>query len=153
MVSAADWAEIARPRFVLAGLLEQHIDLPGLRWTHVTPRPVDDPSIAPFTAAYDLFDDGSLVLVPTPGHTPGSLSLLLRQPGMPPMLFVGDLTYDRELLEKERIPGVGDRAGLQESTRAVNAFKRHHPDLLILAAHDPAAAPMLERVLAGGVTP
>ena len=141
---------------MLAGLLEQHIDLPGLRWTHVTPRPVDDPSIAPFTAAYDLFDDGSLVLVPTPGHTPGSLSLLLRQPGMPPMLFVGDLTYDSELLEKERIPGVGDRAGLLESTRAVNALKRHHPDLLILAAHDPAAAPMLDRVLAGrsdAVTP
>lgn len=153
VVSAADWAEVARPRSVLAGLLEQHIDLPGLRWTHVTPRPVDDPSIAPFAAAYDLFDDGSLLLVPTPGHTPGSLSLLLRQPGMPPMLFVGDLTYDIELLEKERIPGVGGRAGLLESTRAVNALKRHHPDLLILAAHDPAAAPTLERALAGRVTP
>lgn len=153
MVSATDWAEIAKPRSVLAGLLEQHIDVPGLRWTHVTPRPVLDSSIAPFAAAHDLFDDGSLVLVSTPGHTPGSLSLLLRQPGMPPMLFVGDLTYDIELLEGERVPGVGDRAGLLESTRAVNALKRRHPDLLILAAHDPAAAAMLERALAGRVSP
>ncbi len=153
MVSATDWAEIAKPRAVLAGLLERHIDLPGLRWTHVTPRPVLDPSIAPFAAAYDLFDDGSLVLVPTPGHTPGSMSLLLRQPGMPPMLFVGDLTYDIELLEEERIPGVGERAGLLQSTRAVNTLKRRHPDLLILAAHDPAAAAMLDRALAGRVTP
>ena len=133
MASAADWAEY-RPSAACSRAARAHIDLPGLRWTHVTPRPVDDPSIAPFAAAYDLFDDGSLVLVPTPGHTPGSLSLLLRQPGMPPMLFVGDLTYDVELLEEERIPGVGDH-GPAESTRAVKALKRRHP-----ASSDPGCA-------------
>ena len=144
MVGAVELAAVDRPGAVLAGLLRDHIKLPGLRWNPVTPQTVADPSIAPFTAAHDIFGDSSLLLVPTPGHTPGSLSLLLRQDGMPPMLFVGDLTYDVDLLADERVPGVGNRAGLRASTQGVNEFHRRHPDLLILAAHDPSAASILE---------
>jgi glyoxylase-like metal-dependent hydrolase (beta-lactamase superfamily II) len=147
VVSEADWARVRSPFAELNGLLKSHIDLPGLRWTFVTPAPVDDPSIAPFTAAHDLFGDGSLLLLPTPGHTPGSLSLFLRQPGMPPMLFVGDLSYDVDLLSAEGVPGVGDRRILTESTRAVNDLKKHHAELVVLAAHDPAAAGLLGRAL------
>jgi N-acyl homoserine lactone hydrolase len=147
VVSAAEWAAVDRPGAVLAGLLRQHIKLPGLRWNPVTPQPTGDPSIAPFSAAHDVFGDSTLLLVPTPGHTPGSLSLLLRQEGMPPMLFVGDLTYDVALLAAERVPGVGKRAGLLASTQRVNEFGRLHPDLLVLAAHDPAAASILDSAI------
>ena len=75
-------------------------------------------SIAPFTCAHDLFGDGTLVLVPTPGHTAGSLSLLLRQDGIPPMLFVGDLCYSTELLERVRSPASA-RAASCASPRAL----------------------------------
>lgn len=143
-VSAAELAAVDRPGAVLAGLLRDHIKLPGLRWNPVTPQSVTEPSIAPFEEAHDIFGDSSLLLVPTPGHTPGSLSLLLRQHGMPPILFVGDLTYDVDLLADGRVPGVGKRAGLLASTQRVNEFRRHYPDLLILAAHDPSAASILE---------
>jgi len=149
LVSAREQAELDRPFAATArGLLRKHIDLPGLRWVPVTPPPVSDPSIAPFTHAHDLFGDGSLVLVPTPGHTPGSLSLLLRQPGMTPMLFVGDLTYDVDLLDDGRVPGVGRRRGLRESSRAVNELRARYPDLVVLAAHDPSAAERLRSALA-----
>jgi glyoxylase-like metal-dependent hydrolase (beta-lactamase superfamily II) len=114
----------------------------------VTFAPVDDVTISPFAAAHDVFGDGSLLLVPTPGHTPGSLSMLLRQEGMAPILFVGDLTYDLEKLTAERVPGVGTRRGLLESTRAVNELHQTYPDLVILAAHDPGAAPLLAHALA-----
>src|SRR5664280_3297845 len=80
--------------------------------------------------------------VPTPGHTPGSLSMILRQEGMAPILFVGDLTYDLEKLTAGRVPGVGESRGLLESPRAVNELHQTYPDLVILAAHDPAAAPL-----------
>ena len=149
IVSATDWAGVSKPGAVFAGLLADHINLPGLKWKRVTPTAVDDPTIAPIRSAFDLFDDGSLVLVPTPGHTPGSLSMLLRQEGLPPMLFVGDLTYDVDLLPAERVPGVGNRAELVGSTRAVNELKRKHPGLLVLAAHDPAAASILKSATAG----
>lgn len=147
IVSEAEWAEVARPFAVLTGLMREHIQIPGLRWDAVTLLPTDDQTIAPFTASLDLFGDGSLVLLHTPGHTRGSMSMLLRQAGLPTMLFVGDLTYDVSLLAEERVPGVGKHAGLLETTRRVNALRERYPDLVVLAAHDPAAAGLLEAAL------
>jgi N-acyl homoserine lactone hydrolase len=143
VVSASEFAELDRPFAAMRGLLQRHIDLPGLRWQFVTPAPTQDASIAPFSAAHDLFDDGSLLLVPTPGHTPGSLSLLLRTSGLPHMLFVGDLTYDVKRLATERVPGVGAHGELVQSTRAINELVRRHPGTVVLAAHDPAASGLL----------
>ena len=143
IVSKVEWDQLAKPLAELNGLMRSHIELPGLKWNFVTPRPTDDTSLDPFTESHDIFGDGSLVLIPTPGHTPGSMSLLLRQEGMAPMLFVGDLTYDVDLLTQEEVPGVGSRRGLLRSTRAVLKLKERYPDLVILAAHDPAAAGLL----------
>jgi N-acyl homoserine lactone hydrolase len=147
VVSAREWAGLDKQCAEVKGLLPRHIKLPGLRWTQVLLHPVDDPSIAPFRAAHDLFGDGSMLLLPTPGHTPGSLSLLLRQEGMAPMLFVGDLTYDLEKLTAGRVPGVGERRALLESTQAVKALNNIYPDLVILAAHDPASSRLLGQAL------
>jgi glyoxylase-like metal-dependent hydrolase (beta-lactamase superfamily II) len=124
-------------------VLKSHILQDGLEWMPVAPVTVDDPAIAPFVAAFDVRADGTLMLLPTPGHTPGSMSLLVRAAGMPPLLLVGDLTYDVRLLADERVPGVGSHRGLVESTRLVNALAERYPDLVILAAHDPAAAGLL----------
>lgn len=147
LVGGAELAEVDKPFAVLAGLMREHIRLPGIDWVAVTPQPVDDETVAPFTSAHDVMGDGSLLLLPTPGHTPGSLSLLLRSEGMPNLLFVGDLTYDARLLAAERVPGVGDRAGLLETTRRVNRLAERHPGMPILAAHDPAAPALLESAL------
>jgi N-acyl homoserine lactone hydrolase len=145
VVSQTEWATLARPAPELRGLMTRHIDLPGLRWQRVEPGPTDDPGLAPFVASHDLFGDGSLVLLPTPGHTPGSLSLLVRQPGLPPLLMVGDLTYDVHLFEHGHVPGVGKRRRLQEATAMVNKMRERMPDLVVLAAHDPGAADRLAR--------
>jgi N-acyl homoserine lactone hydrolase len=138
-----EWDSLRQPRPEARGLLTDHIDLPGLRWRRVTPQPIGDPDLAPFTAAHDLFDDGSLVLLPTPGHTPGSLSMLVRQPGATPLLMVGDLTYDAYLMQDGHIPGLGERAQVRRSARAVNTLRGRYPDLAILPAHDPAAGARL----------
>jgi glyoxylase-like metal-dependent hydrolase (beta-lactamase superfamily II) len=138
-----EWQSLRQPRPEMRGLLSKHIDLPGLRWRPVTPEPTDDPDLAPFTAAHDLFGDGSLVLLPTPGHTPGSLSMLVRQPGATPLLMVGDLTYDAYLMQDGLVPGLGDRALVRRSSRAVNTLRGRYPDLVILPAHDPAAGARL----------
>ena len=138
-----EWQSLRQPRPEMRGLLSKHIDLPGLRWRPVTPEPTDDPDLAPFTAAHDLFGDGSLVLLPTPGHTPGSLSMLVRQAGATPLLMVGDLTYDAYLMQDGLVPGLGDRALVRRSSRAVNTLRGRYPDLMILPAHDPAAGARL----------
>lgn len=135
VVSQAEWDEVRKPLAVLGGLMRDHIDLPGLRWRRVS-------------GDVDLFGDGTLTLLPTPGHSPGSMSLLLREEGMPLMLFVGDLTYGVELLAAERVPGIGSRRELLKSSRAVNELRARHPGLLVLAAHDPAAAGLLAEATA-----
>jgi glyoxylase-like metal-dependent hydrolase (beta-lactamase superfamily II) len=90
LVAAAEWRSLRRPWAEARGLLRSHIDLPGLRWS-----PVEFEAMpGPFGSGRDLFGDGSLILLPTPGHTPGSMSLLVRRNDGPPMLLVGDLTYD-----------------------------------------------------------
>ncbi len=60
---------------------------------------------APFTEASDRMGDGSLTLLPTPGHTAGSVSLLVRRAGRPPLLLVGDLTYGADILQRGQLPG------------------------------------------------
>ena len=147
LASAAELAEVDKRFALLGGLMRDHILLPGVQWVPVTPQATDDDAIAPFTAARDVMGDGSLLLLPTPGHTPGSLSLLLRSAGLPTMLFVGDLTYDVELLAADRVPGVGHRAGLHATTRLVNELAAKHPGMPVLAAHDPSAAARLETAL------
>jgi glyoxylase-like metal-dependent hydrolase (beta-lactamase superfamily II) len=127
----------------MRGLMTRHIDIPGLRWQRIEPAPTDDPSLPLFPRSHDIFGDSSLVLLPTPGHTPGSMSLLVRQPGQIPLMMVGDLTYDFHLFEDGHVPGVGRRRRLRESTRLINQMRRPYPDLVILPAHDPGAADRL----------
>lgn len=53
---------------------------------------------------YDVFGDDSVVLIPTPGHTPGHLSLLVRLAHSGPVLLTGDLFHFRESLERDLVP-------------------------------------------------
>jgi N-acyl homoserine lactone hydrolase len=143
LVSQTEWDTLSSPLPEWRGLMRRHIDLPGLRWRRIEPGVSDDPDLSPFPGSHDLFDDGSLVLLPTPGHTPGSMSLLVRRPGRPPLMMVGDLTYDVHLLDDGHVPGVGRRRRLRASTSMINQMRRRHPDLVILPAHDPGAATRL----------
>jgi N-acyl homoserine lactone hydrolase len=143
LVSAAEWAELAKPAPELRGFLRNHIQLPGLTWHQVTPEPTKDPALAPFTESLDVMGDGSLVLLPTPGHTAGSMSLLVRRAGRPPLLLAGDLTYGAEILQRGQLPGVGNRRRLADSSHKVLALAQQQPGLVVLPAHDPTAAQRL----------
>ncbi|MEO8094487.1 MAG: N-acyl homoserine lactonase family protein [Pseudolysinimonas sp.] len=145
VVSDAEWKQLDSPTAEITGFLIDHIRQPGLHWEFVTPQPSSDAHIAPFETAHDLFGDGSLLLLPTPGHTAGSLSMLVNRDGLPTLLLVGDLTYDVELLAAGRIPGLGQRGQVRRSSAAVLELQRRRPGLVILAAHDPAASSLLTR--------
>jgi N-acyl homoserine lactone hydrolase len=143
VVSAAEWAELAKAAPEPRGFLREHIQVPGAKWRQVGFERTSDPALAPFTESLDVMGDGSLILLPTPGHTDGSVSLLIRRGSGPPLLLVGDLTYGAELLERRQVPGVGSRRRLAESTGKVLALKDQLPGLVILPAHDPTAAARL----------
>jgi N-acyl homoserine lactone hydrolase len=143
LVSRAEWATLSGTWPELAGVMPRHIDLPGLRWRQIEPAPLHDPVLAPFDMGHDLFGDGSLVIVPTPGHTAGSISLIVRRPGKPTLALVGDLTYAAHLLEGNHLPGVGNRRILSRSSAMMNQLRAATPGLVVLPTHDPGAAAAL----------
>jgi N-acyl homoserine lactone hydrolase len=53
---------------------------------------------------YDVFGDGSVRILPTPGHTPGHQVLLVNLPGTGPILLAGDLYHYPEEIETGRTP-------------------------------------------------
>ena len=98
---------------------------------------------------YDVAGDGSMILLPTPGHTPGSLSMLIRREGWAPILLVGDLTYEASLLENDITPGTGDAAELKRTYAKVRRLKQRLPDLVIVPSHDFAAEQTIQRATQG----
>ncbi|MEA2807713.1 MAG: N-acyl homoserine lactone hydrolase [Rhodospirillaceae bacterium] len=52
----------------------------------------------------DVFGDGSVIMLYTPGHTPGHHSLLVKLPQMGAVLVSGDLAHFRENYETNGVP-------------------------------------------------
>jgi glyoxylase-like metal-dependent hydrolase (beta-lactamase superfamily II) len=129
-------------------VFRDRIEIPGAKWHAIPFEPTDDPELAPFTEASDLMGDGSMTVLPTPGHLEGSVSMLVRRGQRPPLLLIGDLTYDEGLLQRDQFPAIGDKKVLRASFAKVRALKERMPDLVILPAHDPTAADKL-RAAAG----
>ncbi len=53
---------------------------------------------------YDVFGDGSVVILSTPGHTPGHQSLLVRLPKTGAVVLSGDLVHFEENWVNRRVP-------------------------------------------------
>lgn len=148
LVSEREWAQLSAPHPEHEWILREHIERPDARWQPFDFQPSDDPLFADFDGIYDLAGDGSMILLPTPGHTPGSLSMLIRQDGWAPILLVGDLTYEAGLLQQDRLPGTGDPALLRQSFAKVRNLKDKIPGLVIVPSHDFAAAEVIAKATA-----
>jgi len=52
----------------------------------------------------DVFGDGSVIVLRTPGHTPGHQSLLVKLKEMGPVILIGDLAHFHENYESNGLP-------------------------------------------------
>ena len=143
LVSRDEWAQLSGSRPEREWVLREHIELAGARWQPIDFATTTDPLLAPFGGCYDVMDDGSMLLLPTPGHSPGSMSMLVRTANLPPLLLIGDLAYEVDMLMDDRVPGIGDAPKLRASFAKVRALRERLPDLVILPAHDPTSAETL----------
>ena len=149
LVSQDEWQQLAARHPERDWVLREHIELPGANWQPIEFAPTNDPLLAPFGGCYDCMGDGSMVLLPTPGHSPGSISMLVRSSGLPPLLFVGDLTYELEPLNNDQVPGIGDAEQLKTSFAKVRELRKALPDLVVLPSHDPFANETLAAAIRG----
>ncbi len=53
---------------------------------------------------HDVFGDGTVVLIATPGHTPGHQSLLVRLPRRGPVILSGDMVHLQDNWAQRRVP-------------------------------------------------
>ncbi len=146
LVSLEEWKQLSGAHPERDFILREHIEVPGSNWCQIEFSPTEDPLFAPFGGCHDVLGDGSMILLPTPGHSPGSMSMLVQTRNCPPLLLVGDLTYEVNLLMKGQVPGTGDAAQLRASFANVRNLKEQLPDLVILSAHDPSAAEALAKI-------
>jgi N-acyl homoserine lactone hydrolase len=60
--------------------------------------------VEPVPLDKDVFGDGSVIMLYTPGHTPGHHSLLVKLPQTGPVLLSGDLIHFRENYDTNGVP-------------------------------------------------
>ena len=84
---------------------------------------------------YDIFNDGRLVIFPTPGHTPGHQSMLVRLDNEA-YILAGDAVYDRDKMQARCLPGLlWSPDAIIESWEKIEELQRRHNARLIVT-HD-----------------
>lgn len=102
-------------------------------------------SFASFGRSFDLFGDGSVRLVFTPGHTRGHLSVVLRLADREALLC-GDAAYTRSTIDETRLPyRMQDEHRFRRSLREIQLFVEQTPDALIVPGHDMRALLLMDR--------
>jgi glyoxylase-like metal-dependent hydrolase (beta-lactamase superfamily II) len=95
-----------------------------------------------FSDSYDIFGDGSMVLVDLPGHTPGLMGLYLTLPSGRRFFLSADTFYFPEGLEQRRPKSglmrvlVSEGPQAQASITQVYALIYSDPGLEIVGSHD-----------------
>ena len=85
-----------------------------------------------------------MFVVPTPGHTPGHVSVIMQ--GAPSIFIAGDASYTAELLKEGVVDGVSPDEGVARRTnQQILALAREQP-LVYLPSHDPQSADRLARL-------
>jgi N-acyl homoserine lactone hydrolase len=94
------------------------------------------PSVGGFDGSADLFGNGTVIALPTPGHSPGSTSVLVR--GERDFLLTGDAMYTVRHLAVDQVRAVqtGDTERYVDSIRRIQWLRRELPELVIATAHD-----------------
>jgi N-acyl homoserine lactone hydrolase len=87
---------------------------------------------------HDVFGDGSVVLLPTYGHTPGHQSLLIRAGKGAQLVCASDACYTRENMDRDVLPTIlWDATVMRDSLAALRRL-RDKTGVTMLYGHDPA---------------
>jgi N-acyl homoserine lactone hydrolase len=144
VVSAAEWAA-ASDQGQFHGYVKRQFDH-GFDWRLLDFEGRDAESFSGFARSFDLFRDGSVRAVYTPGHTLGHLSVVLRTE-RGEVLVAGDAIYMRETLADTHLPyRTEDEHLFRRSLREIRQYATETPEALIVPGHDMDAWQELEAV-------
>jgi glyoxylase-like metal-dependent hydrolase (beta-lactamase superfamily II) len=93
-------------------------------------------NIKTIDGVFDVFGDQTVVAFPTPGHTEGHQSLLVKQTGGKPLVLAADAMYTLENMQEAIPPGLA--WDIPRSLQALYAFKAMSMlGAEIVPSHDP----------------
>ncbi|MDF1670734.1 MAG: N-acyl homoserine lactonase family protein [Roseovarius sp.] len=103
-------------------------DRPGLDWKFLGGE---------YTDNYDLFGDGTIRMIFTPGHSPGHQSFLINLPNTGPMLLAIDAAYTLDHWDDKALPGL-----VCSSVDAAHSVAKLHKiaqdtGAVVVTGHDP----------------
>jgi glyoxylase-like metal-dependent hydrolase (beta-lactamase superfamily II) len=114
-------------------------------------------ALAMFGDGWDLFDDGSVIAFPLPGHAAGQLGLALTIDGKC-VLLVADAFWRREQLDDPRPPpwwvrllAIADTSAYVDTLERLRRFRSAEPLAWIIPAHCAATLLDWQRAHPGGV--
>src|ERR1700750_1762973 len=100
LIGAREWEAIAAPK-----------PAEGVNYKPFESWIKGDSKVEPQALDKDVFGDGSVIMLRTPGHTAGHSSLLVKLPQMGPVIITGDAAHFRENWDSDGVPSFNyDRA-------------------------------------------
>jgi glyoxylase-like metal-dependent hydrolase (beta-lactamase superfamily II) len=130
-------AELERPRGVVLPAQARALK------DRMVAIPFEKVPFANYDERFDVFGDGSVVLVPTFGHTPGSVATFVNLAPGKRFVQVGDLINLQESVERQvgkswLMRQFTDEDGPATQAQVAKLVQLHamDPDLVILPAHD-----------------
>lgn len=111
-------------------------------WFNPTPIPFEAAAVGPFATSYPVTEAGDVVIVPTPGHTPHHVSVIVQTDDLR-VFLAGDTSYTEALLLERQVDGVSPDADRARQT--LDAIYRyvHDEPTVYLPSHDPQSAERL----------
>ena len=116
------------------------------------PFALDGGPFGAFAASRAISDDGRIVVVDTPGHTPGHVSVICIDDEGRHVMLAGDATDSLEQLHSLRVDAVAPKPKVHMATmKAILAHCATHPTIY-LPSHDPESAARLADSITSAAT-
>jgi N-acyl homoserine lactone hydrolase len=103
----------------------------------------DGPPYAGFRGSHDLLGDGSLVLVPLPGHTAGQVGMFINRSNGARLFLIGDAVHISDQYLRPALPHpllwsmiTSDDKAARQTIADLHRFSRQHPEIPLIAMHD-----------------
>ena len=125
----AEYEYAFNPHWFSAGAyIRADFDRPGLNWKFLGGE---------YTDNYDLFGDGVIRMIFTPGHAPGHQSFLITLPRTGPVLLTIDAAYTLDHWENKALPGLV--VSSSDAADSVAKLRRIASDTnaMLVTGHDP----------------
>jgi N-acyl homoserine lactone hydrolase len=135
--------EIAHTRTAGARFFRKVLRQPLPAGVRFEPMDLDGGPFGAFVACKPLIDDGRIIVVATPGHTPGHISVLCVDDDGHHVLLAGDATDTLEQLRARRHDAVGPKPAVTVAT--IDRILSHgaQQPTVFLPSHDPESAARL----------